>query len=143
MDNLHSFYWIKSLKFSVLLTLTESPTQSRLNARLWGGSRISQHFQKAPIDAPGTNVPCVCVCVSVCVSARTLSAAPSRPTLCNPVSCSPPGSSVHGILQARILEWAAISSSRGSSRPRNRTLISCIVAGGFFATVSEKPKNST
>ena len=36
-------------------------------------------------------------------------------TLCNPMDCSPPGSSVHGILQARILEWVAISSSRGSS----------------------------
>ena len=36
-------------------------------------------------------------------------------TLCNPVDCSPPGSSVHGISQARILEWVAISSSRGSS----------------------------
>ena len=37
------------------------------------------------------------------------------PTLCNPVDCSPLGFSVHGILQARILEWVAISSSRGSS----------------------------
>ena len=37
------------------------------------------------------------------------------PTLCNPVDCSPPGSSVHGILQARVLEWVAISFSRGSS----------------------------
>ena len=43
------------------------------------------------------------------------------PTLCNPMDCSPPGSSVHGILQARILEWVAYHFSRGSSRPRNRT----------------------
>ena len=42
-------------------------------------------------------------------------------TLCNPMDCSPPGSSVHGIFQARILEWGAIFSSRGSSRPRDRT----------------------
>ena len=41
--------------------------------------------------------------------------AKSRPTLCDPMDCSPPGSSVHGILQARIREWVAISSSRGSS----------------------------
>ena len=41
--------------------------------------------------------------------------AQSYPTLCNPVDCSLPGSSVHGILQARILEWVAISFSRGSS----------------------------
>ena len=47
-------------------------------------------------------------------------------TLCDPMDCSPPGSSVHGILQARILEWVPISSSRGSSRPRNWTPVSCI-----------------
>ena len=40
-------------------------------------------------------------------------------TLCDPVDCSPPGSSVHGILQARILGWVAISFSRGSSQPRD------------------------
>ena len=45
---------------------------------------------------------------------------------CDPMDCSPPGSSVHGILQARILEWVAISFSRGYSWPRNRTLIFCI-----------------
>jgi len=45
--------------------------------------------------------------------------AQSHPTLCNPMDCSPPGFSVHGILQARILEWVAISFSRGSSRPED------------------------
>ena len=48
-----------------------------------------------------------------------------------PVDCSPPSSSVHGILQARILEWVAISFSRGSSRPRDRTQVSHI-AGRCF-----------
>ena len=48
------------------------------------------------------------------------------PTLCGPVDCSPPGSSVHGILQARILEWVAIPFSRGSSQPRDQTWISRI-----------------
>ena len=47
-------------------------------------------------------------------------------TRCDPMVCSLPGSSVHGILQARILEWVAISFSRGSSWPRNQTHISCI-----------------
>ena len=42
---------------------------------------------------------------------------------CNPMDCSPPGSSVCGILQARIMEWVAISFSRGSSRPRDHTLL--------------------
>ena len=51
---------------------------------------------------------------------------PSCPTLCNPMECSPPGSSVHGIFQARILEWVAIPLSRGSSQPRDQTQVSCI-----------------
>ena len=48
------------------------------------------------------------------------------PTLCDPMDCSPPSSSVHGIFQASILEWVALSSSRGSSLPRNQTWVSCI-----------------
>ena len=52
-------------------------------------------------------------------------------TLCDPVDCSPPGSSIHGILQARILEWVAISFSRGSSQPRDRTQVSRIARRGF------------
>ena len=60
-------------------------------------------------------------------------------TLLTPLDCSPPGSSVHGILQVRILEWVAISFSRGSSRSRNQTQVSCI-AGRFF-TDWEKPPN--
>ena len=52
-------------------------------------------------------------------------------TLCDPMDCSPPGSSVHGILQTRILEWAAIPFSRGSSKPRDQTWVSRI-AGRFF-----------
>ena len=54
-------------------------------------------------------------------------------TLCNPINCSPSGSSVHGILQARILEWFAMPSSRESSWPRDRTHVSCgsWIAGGF------------
>ena len=47
-------------------------------------------------------------------------------TPCNPIDYSPPGSSIHGVCQARILEWAAISYPRGSSQPRNRTCVSCI-----------------
>ena len=47
-------------------------------------------------------------------------------TLCDPMDCSSKGSPVHGVLQARILEWVATASSRGSPRPRDRTHISCI-----------------
>ena len=60
-------------------------------------------------------------------------------TTCDPMGSSPPGSPVLGISQARKLEWVAISSSRGSSQPRDQTRVSC-VAGGFFTTgSSEKP----
>ena len=52
--------------------------------------------------------------------------------LCDTMDCSPPGSSVHGILQARILEWVAVPFSRGSSGPRDQTWVSKI-AGRFFA----------
>ena len=58
-------------------------------------------------------------------------AAQSCPTLCGPMDYSPPGFSVHGIFQARILEWVAISFSRRSSQPKDRTQVS-YVAGRFF-----------
>ena len=67
-----------------------------------------------------------CYILCVCVLA-----AQSCPTLRDPMHFSPPGSSVHGILQARILEWAAIPFSRGCSWPRDWTLVSC-VAGRLF-----------
>ena len=62
---------------------------------------------------------CVCCCCCFLVSK-------SCPTYCNPMGCSPPGSSVHGTFQAKILEWVATSSSRGSARPRDWTHVSCI-----------------
>jgi len=52
--------------------------------------------------------------------------AQSCPILCDPMDCRPPGSTILGILQARILQWVAISFSRGSSQPRDQTYISCI-----------------
>ena len=70
--------------------------------------------------------PCVCVCVCVCVLV-----AQSCLTHCDPVDCSPAGSSVHAILQARIQKLVAISLSRGSSWPKDWTQISCI-AGRFY-----------
>ena len=55
------------------------------------------------------------------------------PTLCKPMDCSLPGSPVHRILQARIMEWVTIPFSRGSSQPRDRTQVLCI-ADRFFTT---------
>ena len=63
--------------------------------------------------------------------------APSCLTLCHPPDCSPSGSSAHGILQARVLEWVAISFSRGSFRPRDGTSVSCI-ADKFFTVWTTK-----
>ena len=76
---------------------------------------------------------------------HTCSVAKSCQILCDSMDCSLPGSSVHGILQARMLEWVAISSSRGSSRPRDRTPGPCCIsyiAGEFFTTEPPgKPMN--
>ena len=61
---------------------------------------------------------CGCVRVWVCVL--------SYVQLCDPMDCSLPGSSVHEIFQAKILEWVAIFDSKGSSPPRDQTHVSCI-----------------
>ena len=58
-------------------------------------------------------------CTSFCCFAFSVLLAQSCPTLCNPVDCSWPGSSIHGILQARVLEWVAIPFFRGSSQPKD------------------------
>ena len=61
--------------------------------------------------------------------------------LCDPVDCSLPGSSVHGILQASILEWVAISLSRGSSWPRDRSWVSCIGGRRFNLWATREAMN--
>ena len=66
-------------------------------------------------------------------------------TLCNPMDCSLPGSPVHGILQARILEWLAMLSFRGSSQPRYQTHISCLLhwqTGSLPLTPPGKPSST-
>ena len=77
---------------------------------------------------PESSVNTSCICC-VCVTHSVASD-------CDPMDCSPPGSSVHGILQARTLEWVAISFSKGSSRPRDQTQVSCIAGGCFTVSVS-------
>ena len=67
--------------------------------------------------------------------------AQSCPTLCDPLDCSPPGSYLHGILQARILKWVPISSARGSSQPRDWTQVSCI-AGRLFTVWATREAQS-
>ena len=74
---------------------------------------------------------------SVCVLVTQL-----YPTLGDPIDYSPPASSVHGILQARILEWVAIAFSRGSSPPRERTCVSYIAGRFFTPEPPGKPMNT-
>ena len=69
------------------------------------------------------NLGCMCVCVCVCVCVLI---AQSSLTLCCPMDCGLPGSSVHGIFQLRILEWVDIPFFRESSRPRDQIWVSCI-----------------
>ena len=81
-------------------------------------SEISRRKQTSGINS----------CAVLCLVAQ------SCPPLCDPVDSSPPGSSVRWIFQMIVLEWLAISSSWGSSQPRDQTRVSCVsrIAGGFF-----------
>ena len=77
---------------------------------------------------PCAMIPCCCYLVAqLCL------------TLCDPVDCSPPGSSVHGVSQARILEWFAIYFCRGTSRPRDWTRVSCLASRHFTPEPPGKP----
>ena len=66
----------------------------------------------------------------------------SCPTLCDPMYCRPPRSSIHGILQAKTLEWVAFSFSRGSSRPRDWTQVFCIAARRFTIWATREASSS-
>ena len=87
--------------------------------------------------------PRLCLLYWICTQRRNVSH-PSCPTLCDPKDCSLSGSSVHQILQARILECVAIPFSRGSSWPMDQTQVSCMV-GRFFTiwATREKYPNET
>ena len=83
-----------------------------------------------------------CIAALKLLSCCCCLAAQSCLTLCDPMDCNPPGSSVYGILQARILEWVAIPFSRGSSWPKDWTQVSCIAGGFFTAEPPGKPQTS-
>ena len=90
------------------------------------GGTSSRRLVRLPLCSvrPQTS-PCLPSLVrGSCVRAKLLQ---SDSTLCDPVDCSPPGSSVHGILLARILEWVATSFSRGYFRPRDQTCLLCLL----------------
>ena len=112
--------------WSVCLHQSEPATLS--NFLIPVQDRVKMHINKPVRNRPKIKIEKVLV-------------AQSHLTLCNPMDCSPPGSSVHDILQARMLEWIVIPISRGSSQLRDRTLSSCI-AGRFFTiwATREAPK---
>ena len=77
---------------------------------------MAAHQAPRPWDSPGKNTGVGCHFLLQCMKVRRESkVAQSCPTLCNPMDCSLPGSSVHGIFQARVLEWGAIAFSKGDN----------------------------
>ena len=88
---------------------------SLIGSSVWEG--IAGSTSPASVVSPHS-LRFFCICVHL------------HPTLCYPMDCSPPGSSVRVISQARILEWVAISFSRGSSQPRNQTQVSRVFCTG-------------
>ena len=96
-----------------------------INNIYWGavGGRNQQSTTQPPLSSssPSLNIRGYCVCVCVCVWSLWCVW-----FFANPMDCSPPGSSVHGISQVRILEWVVISYSRGSSWLRDQTHVSCV-----------------
>ena len=95
------------------LCLFRSPTQ--LFRRGWWTSKPWLTLVLSPL----------CIWVTCCWLVAQLCLTP-----CDPMACSPPGSSVRGIFQAKILEWVAVSSSKGPSLPRDQTCVSCISCTG-------------
>ena len=88
----------------------------------WQPTRLPRHW-----DSPGKNTGVGCHFLLQCMKVKSESeVTQSCPTLSDPMDCSLLGFSLHGILQARILEWVAISFSRGASQPRDQTWVSCI-----------------
>ena len=108
----------KKLSAPVQLPLVSKQISNRLKKGLWGN--LSLHKEAT---APG---PALSLKKDHSPEQLLLFSRSFMSTLYDPLDCSSPGSSAHGILQAQILEWVAISFSRGSSQPRDRTHVSWI-----------------
>ena len=94
--------------------LAPAPGTGNVGYAVLPAQYVTQVWAENPVTAFQKAYVCVCVCVC------------AQLTVGYSMDCSPPGFAVHGILQVRILEWVVISYSRGSSRPRDWTHISCI-----------------
>ena len=97
-----------------------------------------------PWDSPGKNTGVGCHFLLQCMKVKKESeVTQSCPTLRDPMECSLPGSSVHGIFQARVLEWATISFSRGSFRPRDRNRVPALQTDALPSETPGKPTSRT
>ena len=96
-------------------------------------------YQTVGVESNGISVYTSVNKAWILTCGQLCSVAPLCLTLCNPMDCSPPGFSVHGILQARILEWVAIPFPRGSSQCKNWTQVSLIIGGFFTVWAIRKP----
>ena len=113
-DQIHNTVWSSSLLPSPLFFPGGTPNKSLTHPSPCGSQKIGYDWA-TEVHAPQLKP----IGAELCL------------TLCDPMDCSPPGSSVHGILQSGILEWVVTPSSRGPSWPRDRTQVSRIT-GGFF-----------
>ena len=128
---LQSLPWVNSWRNGVLHTCTpDNSSWSKMLSKRLNSNYFVPLFPQRPLDLSWfLTISMVRHTYTnsleggVCVPTKSLQLCP---TLCDPMDCSPPDSSVHGILQARILEWVAMASSKGSSRPRDRNHVSNI-----------------
>ena len=128
---MYSFHYLKPVHCPMsITTLASWPTYRFLLRQVrWSGSPISWRIFHSLLSS--TQSKAVKVKVKVTQSC---------PIFCDPTDCSLPGFSIHGIFQARVLEWVAISFSRGSSQPRDRTQVSSIVGSCFNRLSQGSPK---
>ena len=132
------FRLVGVLPISIIVTQKHGPVEAPCQYLLRDHqARAQRTWQITPWL---TEVLCVCVCVCVCAMSLQLCL-----TLCDPIDCSLPGSSVHGIFWARILEWVAMPSSRGFCQPRDQTCLSYLLhrwLGSLLLRPSGKPPKS-
>ena len=118
----------QSIAFSFLTKHLSHTVAVRMFCSLKCGSKANMNFFFLVHDFTDRRLTLsVCVCVCVCTCPKLLQ---SIPTLCDPVVCSSSGSSVHGFLQARILQSVSISFCRKSCQPRDRTWVSNVSCTG-------------
>ena len=136
LQTLRAFLFVKNKKsslnwcfeISLPLAFKREPAASAVSQNIGVCKRTEAGpFLKRLISASISAVPFSIFFILRCMRTKMLQ---SCPALCNPVDCSPPGSSVHGILQVRIQYWVAVPSSGGSSQPRDQTRVFYISCTG-------------